>query len=242
LHAIQRLNLPNEVEQTQGLFMQIANPSAREADGTGEDDEEESVTLTVVPPPVLQSESSALSLSSAGAEPGTIAASDMVTEATDQILATTNDNKSETPAQMLFAALSACSNLHPDLIQHDEDDDSEDGEQYSSYSAIDQGTSGGSLLQTGLAIRGSSDGGLPPPIEGSSGWITADNLHEYFDEEGNWIGEGEAPSFGVPSLGPGAGFMHPRDGNDHAQNGGEPADYGNDAAHEGEEAKWRRTH
>lgn len=225
--------------------MQIANPSAREADGTGEDDEEECVTLTVVPPPVLQSTSSALSLSSAGAESSTIAASDMVTEVTevtDQILATADDNKSETPAQTLFAALSACSNLHPDPIQHDGDDDSEDGDQYSSYSAIDQGTSGGSLLQTGLAIRGSSDGGLPPPIEGSSGWITADNLHEYFDEEGNWIGEGEAPSFGVSSLGPGAGSMHPRDGNDHTQNGGEQADYGNDAAYEGEEAKWRRTH
>jgi nucleotide-sensitive chloride channel 1A len=35
------------------------------------------------------------------------------------------------------------------------------------------------------------DGSLPPPFPGSGGWITADNVNEYFDEDGNWIGGGD---------------------------------------------------
>ena len=55
---------------------------------------------------------------------------------------------------------------------------------------------------------GSSDGGLPPPLPGSSGWITAENVHEYFDGEGNWIGEGGGVS---GELGEGAGRVHERE-------------------------------
>ena len=50
-------------------------------------------------------------------------------------------------------------------------------------------------------FTGSADGGLPPPMPGSSGWITAENVHEYFDEDGNWIGEGGVSG----ELGDGAG-------------------------------------
>lgn len=39
-------------------------------------------------------------------------------------------------------------------------------------------------------------------MPGSGGWITADNVHEYFDEDGNWIGEGGEET---EALGDGAG-------------------------------------
>jgi nucleotide-sensitive chloride channel 1A len=39
-------------------------------------------------------------------------------------------------------------------------------------------------------------------MPGSGGWITADNVHEYFDEDGNWIGEGGEEG---EALGDGAG-------------------------------------
>jgi len=52
------------------------------------------------------------------------------------------------------------------------------------------------------------DGSLPPPFPGSGGWITADNLHEYFDTDGNWIG---GPDADVEPLGEGAGRVRTRD-------------------------------
>ncbi|CAK7219058.1 hypothetical protein SBRCBS47491_003715 [Sporothrix bragantina] len=52
------------------------------------------------------------------------------------------------------------------------------------------------------AITALSD--LPPPMPGSGGWITAENAHEFFDEDGNWRGRGG-------SLGEGAGRVRGRD-------------------------------
>ena len=68
--------------------------------------------------------------------------------------------------------------------------------------------------------------GLPPPMPGSGGWITAENVSEYFNEEGNIRGGG---------LGPGAGMVRERD--DDGANGVDAV--GEDG--EGEESKWRRT-
>ncbi|KAE8352774.1 regulator of volume decrease after cellular swelling-domain-containing protein [Aspergillus coremiiformis] len=121
-----------------------------------------------------------------------------------------DDKPDETPTQALYNAVSACSNLHPDPVS----DDEEGG--------------GSSLFQSGLVEAGSGDGGLPPAVDGSSGWITADNMHEFFDEKGNWIGGGEEPSL---PLGPGAGSVRTRDG--------ENGDGDGDAMEE--ETKWRRT-
>ncbi|CAK7265484.1 hypothetical protein SEPCBS119000_001535 [Sporothrix epigloea] len=45
---------------------------------------------------------------------------------------------------------------------------------------------------------------LPPPMPGSGGWITAENAHEFFDEDGNWRGRDG-------SLGGGAGRVRGRD-------------------------------
>ncbi|KAA8647018.1 hypothetical protein EYZ11_000161 [Aspergillus tanneri] len=154
---------------------------------TRDDDEEESMTITIVPP----------------------TDTDTATEDLD-------DNKpKETPTQALYAAVSACSNLHPDPMEEDDEDEEEN-----------------SLFQSGIVSMGSGDGGLPPPVEGSSGWITAENMHEYFDEEGNWIASGEGPTL---PLGPGAGIVRPRDEESDGQDG---EIQGED---QGEETKWRRT-
>lgn len=152
----------------------------------------------------------------------TIVPSPTDTAAEDVAAAEGADSKpEETATQALFGAVSACSNLHPDPVTNGdgEDDYEEEGE-------YEQPGVGG---LAGLIISGAADGGLPPPMDSSSGWITADNMHEYFDEEGNWIGEGEPPT--LPGLGPGAGSVHDRD-DGTAQNG-----EGNDD----DETKWRRT-
>lgn len=119
----------------------------------------------------------------------------------------------------LFAEISRCSNLNPDPRDGDEDDDDEfddehnadriifEGDHEAQYEVLD-GFSG--------AFRGDSGGGLPPPMPGSSGWITAENVDQYFDAEGNWVGpgaeEGEGEEGGVSGeLGEGAGRVRGRD-------------------------------
>ena len=103
--------------------------------------------------------------------------------------------------QQLFDAVSNCSNLHPDPAVEDNDVDDADGDSR----IIFEGSVGYEGLGRLPGIQqGASDGGLPPPFPGSGGWITADNVSEYFDEEGNWIGEGNG-------LGEGAGRIRTRD-------------------------------
>ncbi|KAK2756516.1 hypothetical protein FQN54_005409 [Arachnomyces sp. PD_36] len=197
LHAIQRLRLPGSPEgseMSQGVYMQLAGSSPDEEN----DEEEDSVALTIVPPVPAE-------------EPAETAA-----------VPVEEEDKPTSPAQALFAALSACSNLHPDPILQEEDmDDMEDDDMQ-----------GSSLYQAGLIQSGdnSGSGGLPPPMGGSSGWITAENMHEYFDEEGNWRGEGPGPN----PLGPGAGIVREREGGDDDMEGGGDGP-------DGDETKWRRT-
>lgn len=153
---------------------------------------------------------------------------------------------SESQAQRMYAALSACANLHPDPMSGSEvdgeDDEEEDG----------RGGGGGQrpaiMFEGGQDISGvyplSSGGegggsGLPPPMPGSGGWITAENVGEFFDEEGNWRGDGGVgrevdAGGGGGGLGEGAGTVRMRE---------EDVD-GEDADGEGEgteETKWRRT-
>lgn len=124
----------------------------------------------------------------------------------------------ETETQKLYNAVSACANLHPDPLEEEDEDAS-------------------GAFASGLVFPGAAEGGLPPAVDGSSGWITAENMHEFFDEEGNWIGEGEAPGF--PGLGPGAGTVREReDQNGDEENGGHK-EAGVDG--DGDETKWRRT-
>ncbi|KAL4939162.1 regulator of volume decrease after cellular swelling-domain-containing protein [Aspergillus oleicola] len=198
LHAIQRLKLPSSTstseQEVQGLYMQITKPPSQSS-YPQESDEEESLTVTLVPPTTSSEQS---------------------TEATAE-----GDSEPETETQRLYAAVSACANLHPDPIEEEED-------------------GSGGAFASGLIFPGAADsdsGGLPPPVDGSSGWITADNMHEFFDEEGNWIGEGEGPSFpGMGGgLGPGAGTIREREGDEDGVDG-EGAGDG-----EADETKWRRT-
>ncbi len=88
-----------------------------------------------------------------------------------------------TSVQELFEAVSNCSNLHPDPGSNDdEDEEMADGDSRIVFEGV-SGLPG--------VMHGAVDGGLPPPFPGSGGWITAENVGQYFDEEGNWIGEGE---------------------------------------------------
>ncbi|PYI06132.1 hypothetical protein BO78DRAFT_430040 [Aspergillus sclerotiicarbonarius CBS 121057] len=193
LHAIQRLRLPTSSSEVEGEEVQglyMQLAHPTPTSYTSADDEEEILTITIVPGPATQQQE----------EEG--------------------DEKEETPTQILYAAVSACSNLHPDPV---EDGDEDEGEEEES-----------GLLQAGLVSMGSTEaGGLPPPVDGSSGWITAENMHEFFDEGGNWIAGGEEPSL---SLGPGAGTVRQREDGEEGVEGEEVNGEG-----ESEETKWRRT-
>ncbi|OJD10142.1 hypothetical protein AJ78_08724 [Emergomyces pasteurianus Ep9510] len=236
LHAIQRLQIPDSTSTAaasaadgntvQGLYMQIATDSNDNQED--EDVEEDSTCLTIVPPPP-QSRSQS--------EPQA-QGQQQRQQQEDELLTEAEESKpSQTPTQDLFTAVSACSNLHPDpTSQHGSDAESDADMQDDRTQQLD----GSILYQNGLIIPGNSAGGLPPAMPGSGGWITAENMHEYFDEEGNWKGgdgnEGEGEGPGQGSLGPGAGTVRPRE-----EGVEENADAGVDAGEGGEETKWRRT-
>lgn len=135
------------------------------------------------------------------------------------------DETEGTPTQQLYNAVSACSNLHPDPVEPGDEDDDDEMPQFFSADG-----SGNAFFQIGGERNANQNGDLPPPIDGSSGWITADNMHEFFDEEGNWIAEGEPPSFPSIPLGPGAGSTRAREENGHGEED-----------EDDDETKWRRT-
>jgi chloride channel, nucleotide-sensitive, 1A len=132
---------------------------------------------------------------------------------------TIGDHSPQPPTLAMFTALSNCSNLHPDPF-HDEQDPA------SLQDSV--------LFQAGLIAPGTASGGLPPTMPGSGGWITAENMAEYFDEDGNWIGDGGGAQ--PESLGAGAGSVRPRaDDNDDDE---DQATHGNGSS---DDTKWRRT-
>ncbi|KAL1841047.1 hypothetical protein VTK73DRAFT_3599 [Phialemonium thermophilum] len=116
-------------------------------------------------------------------------------------------------ASKLFEAISECSNLHPD--PDDEEGDDEDDE-FGGGRIVFEGDLEPVEGFTGVFAGGSGDA-LPPPMPGSSGWITAENVHEYFDEEGNWIGDGGVSG----ELGEGAGRVRARDEAESAEGDGQ---------------------
>ncbi|PKS10706.1 hypothetical protein jhhlp_002463 [Lomentospora prolificans] len=125
------------------------------------------------------------------------------------------DQASQGEAKRLFEAVSSCSNLHPDPVEEgDEDEDEDDRIVFESNHEFE------ALAGFTGVMRGTDDGGLPPPMPGSSGWITAENVHEYFDEEGNWIGEEGASG----ELGDGAGRVRNREEANADNVNGEAAD------------------
>jgi chloride channel, nucleotide-sensitive, 1A len=121
----------------------------------------------------------------------------------------------QTPVMAMFTALSNCSNLHPDPIDQEDQDPRQ--------------IEGSRLFQAGMIQHGDPGGGLPPPMPGSGGWITSENMHEFVDEDGNWIvGDDEQEA---EALGPGAGTVRTREGEEEDDDATDMAD----------ETKWRRT-
>ncbi len=114
-----------------------------------------------------------------------------------------------------FSALSTCADLHPDHASNsdfDVEDAPNEGSE-AAYTQID---------------------GLPPPMPGSGGWITAENVAEFFDEEGH-------PRAG-PGLGEGAGRVRGRGEEEvDEEAGGADGDGIERDEGESEEKKWRRT-
>jgi nucleotide-sensitive chloride channel 1A len=104
----------------------------------------------------------------------------------------TTNSTSETPSPttLLFDALSACANLHPDPASPGSDEEDEE------------------------------------PAPGAGGWITAENMADFMDADGNFIG--------ISPLGPGAGVIHARPGEDDER---EPINGHEDS----EDLKWQRT-
>lgn len=138
---------------------------------------------------------------------------------------TTIDQLNAQRNSALFNQISACQNLHPDPADEDDDDE----EDYTDRIVFE----GEALDGLPGAFQGDASGGLPPPMPGSSGWITADNVDQYFDADGNWIGGGEEVG---GELGEGAGRVrgrHEVDGDADGTNG--------DAAAEDGESKRPRT-
>ncbi|KAK0121488.1 hypothetical protein ONS95_009782 [Cadophora gregata] len=226
LHAIQRLPDPSTPEDTttqiQGLYMQLdlSDPNSFPSDNqTNEDDDNDNDNDPTVELTLLTSPSS----------------------------------PDETPAQAIqamFSAVSNCSNLHPDPT-FDSDEDMQD---FSSGGAGGGGGGGrgdsrivfeGSVGYEGISGLpggvqqgvGDGEGGLPPPFPGSGGWITAENVGEFFDEEGNWIRDGEGGEGEGQGLGEGAGRVRTRGEMDGSGEG----EGINGHAEEGDESKKPRT-
>lgn len=151
------------------------------SDGGADDETFDTVQLTLVPPP---------------------ASTDLSSPALEGAAPRTEQEK-------LFDAITACQNLHPDPVDEEDEDD---GEDYADRIVFESHVDGSSEGIEGLpgVIRGSASGGLPPPMPGSSGWITAENVSEFFDADGNWI-DGGAEGEEAEELGEGAGRVRGRD-------------------------------
>ncbi|CAN8095117.1 unnamed protein product [Discula destructiva] len=138
-------------------------------------------------------------------------------------------NRSE--QEKLFDAITACQNLHPDPADEDEDEDDDDD--YADRIVFESAVDGSSEGIEGLpgVFRGTATGGLPPPMPGSTtGWITAENVGDFFDADGNWIGGGDEEGEEGEPLGEGAGRVRARDELNGHENGND----------DGEEAKRSR--
>lgn len=110
--------------------------------------------------------------------------------------------------EKLFNAITACQNLHPDPVDEEDDDDDDYADRIVFESSIDG--SGEGIEGLPGVFRGTATGDLPPPMPGSTGWITAENVADFFDADGNWIGGNEDEEDGE-ELGEGAGRVRARD-------------------------------
>lgn len=116
------------------------------------------------------------------------------------------NNATQEETTKLFEAISQCADLNPDPADEDDEDDEYDR-------IVFEGDVEGRELDGLPGVYASGDDvALPPPLPGSSGWITAENVHEFFDKDGNWIGGQEEEVEGVSGeLGEGAGRVRGRE-------------------------------
>ncbi|EFX02664.1 hypothetical protein CMQ_2593 [Grosmannia clavigera kw1407] len=206
LHAIKSATAADG-HRVPTVYMQLELDVA----GGGNDDGGETVELSLVPEETTAAESAP-------------------TAETTPPQDTTAPPQSLSEASRLFDAISACADLHPDRFGGDNDDDDD---AYPSFFGPGEGDDDdddgiafddgdlepvegfqgvfrrGANNNTEAAVTQGSD--LPPPLPGSGGWITAENAHEFFDADGNWLGrDGSGP------LGEGAGRVRGRDEVDEA--------------------------
>lgn len=175
-------------------------------------------------------------------QPDNTIASTVETDETEELAATTTPPVST--AKALYDAISGCADLNPDAPNglHDGDDDDEDDGDY--------------------AMEGDDqDNNIP----GAGGWITAENMHEYMDENGNFklpngsnnatlgaddvgangagivvIDSGAQTSSSPAGLGAGAGARRSA-AEALGEEGRDDAQTHGDGAGGDEETKWRRT-
>ncbi|KAI1391393.1 regulator of volume decrease after cellular swelling-domain-containing protein [Hypoxylon trugodes] len=180
LHALKNFRHVEKPDEAASKFIGVY--MQLEFSGSGEDDDEgfDPIELTLIPYKALPKE-----------QPPTEAV--------------TVDPLNSERATALFNQVSACSNLHPDPHEEGEEEDEDDDFDR----IVFEGNSESEAVE-GLpgVFRGDLNGGLPPPMPGSSGWITAENVNQYFDEDGNWIGGEDGVS---GELGDGAGRVRGRD-------------------------------
>lgn len=96
-----------------------------------------------------------------------------------------------------------CSDLNPDPNDGEEDEE----EEYADRIIFESSAEHEAIEGYTSVWRGTADGSLPPPLPGSGGWITAENVDQYFDADGNWVGQGAEEE----ELGEGAGRVRARD-------------------------------
>lgn len=222
LHAIQRRHIPGAssssdttTQEEQGIYMQVAKSISSSDNNNNPNTEDE------YDDDGAEEEEDMIDL--------TIFPSTTAQDAVESRAETTSN---QSPIQRFFTAISTCSNLHPDPSGMNDATDGLDNDGDDDDPIVFEGSVGytSSLMPSGDSST------LPPPLPGSSGWITAENVGEYFDEEGNWRGHER-------SLGPGAGTVRTRDtaaveAGQEQENGKDEHDDDDDVV---EETKWRRT-
>ena len=212
LHAIQHIQIPSNPPgpEVEGVLIQIDT-----SDGFDDHDPDATISMTIIPctdpiSPSTLAELIEMESPETRFIDGVMQDGSPATETMDEF-AEEDSPPPESLVEGLYNAITICTNLHPDPQPHPADPEA--NIRYGDYE---------SAAPTVLSY------GLPPPMPGSGGWITAENVNDFFDEEGNPRGGG---------LGPGAGTIRQR-----GDEGSEGVDSGmqDDVRGDGEEAKYRR--
>ena len=236
LHAIQRRQMPGASPgtQEQGIYMQLSIPNPSDNSIAEEEYDDSDVADLSIFPSSAQVQAATTTTTSTPRDED---------DATSSIYDRgTSTPTNQSPVQSLFAAISTCSNLHPDPAAVDDEENDLDGlddddEADNDDPIIFEGSVGYDSTLVSIAGGGGGGAGLPPPLPGSSGWITAENVGEYFDDDGNWR------RGGAGGLGPGAGTVRTRGSEGPSVDDHEGVDNNvvNGKGDDEDQPKWRRT-